>query len=158
MSHMQLNHRMNYKGLIEASAVETWVDYVLTSKGHYNLLKVQCWRNGVAWYSTREVVTWHTFTLWCWCDGHTFNWASLSISLHSILFAVRDFPIYHSCQSFILFYSKVLLFPTFPSLGFLLSQNKIKLFIQSRVCFHLLGIEFSHYVPHDQCNKELESE
>ena len=32
---------MNCEGLIEASIVGTWVDYVLTSKGHYNWLKVQ---------------------------------------------------------------------------------------------------------------------
>ena len=95
----------------------------------------------MVWYSTREVVTWHIFTLWCWCDGHTFSWDSLFVALHSIFFAARGFPIYQSCQYFILFYSKVLLFPTFPLLGFLLSQNKIRIFIQSRVCFHLLGIE-----------------
>ena len=44
MFHMQLIHWMRCKGLIKASTVETCVDYVLTSKGHYNWLKVQLYR------------------------------------------------------------------------------------------------------------------
>ena len=32
---------MNFKGLIEASVVTTWVDCVLNSKGHHNWLTVQ---------------------------------------------------------------------------------------------------------------------
>ena len=156
MSHIQLSHRMNYKGLIEASTVETLLDYVLTSKRHCNWLKVHCWRNGVAWYSTREVVTWHTFTLWCWCEGHAFSWESFFVALHIIWFSMRGFPIYHSYQDFILFYSNFFSHISFA--GIFVVTKKIKLFIQSKVCFQLLGIEFSHYVSHDQCNKQLESE
>lgn len=58
-----------------------------------------------------------------------------------IVFALpRGAALYTNHSNLSQFFSKVLLLPTFPLLGFLLSQNKIKLFIQFRVCFRLLGM------------------